>query len=61
MGILEEDWSPFLSLTSVIETLDHILEEPEEMYPAASEVLHEFENDKDNYFKKVLGSIDYSI
>lgn len=38
MPILSDDWSPFLTLAAVLDSLDNLLEEPDKDY-AASEVL----------------------
>lgn len=32
MPILEDDWSPFLSLNSLIESLESIIETPDDLY-----------------------------
>jgi ubiquitin-protein ligase len=42
MAILENDWSPFLSLTSLMESLDKILEQPDEDYAINADVLADF-------------------
>lgn len=34
MPILSDDWSPYLTLSNVIESLDNILEEPDINYGA---------------------------
>lgn len=46
MPVLEDDWSPFLSLTSVIESLDRILEEPELEYALEEETLGLYQYDR---------------
>jgi ubiquitin-protein ligase len=35
MPILSDDWSPFLTLSSIFEGIDNILEEPDVNYPAS--------------------------
>lgn len=60
MPILIEEWSPFLTITSLIESLDCLMEEPETKYPASPEMLDIYETNKDEYFKKVLNSFENS-
>lgn len=54
MSVLEDDWSPFLSLTSLIESLDKILEEPDELYALDAQMLDEYQNNRTLYLNKVL-------
>jgi ubiquitin-protein ligase len=46
MTILEDDWSPFLSLTSLMESLDKMLEEPDEDYAINTDVLADYRNNR---------------
>lgn len=43
MPVLEDDWSPFLTLMSVIESLDQILTHPEENYAVEEAVLEMYQ------------------
>jgi ubiquitin-protein ligase len=53
MPILKDDWSPFLTLSAVFDSLDSILEEPEVDYAATEGLRSEYMNDPDKYAKKV--------
>jgi ubiquitin-protein ligase len=44
MAVLEEDWSPFLTLKGVVESLDRVLEVPEVGYAVDEDVLSTFQN-----------------
>ena len=44
MAILTEDWSPFLTLAAVFDTLDILLEEPDIDFPASQDLLDEYIN-----------------
>ena len=44
MAILTEDWSPFLTLAAVFDTLDILLEEPDIDFPANQDLLDEYIN-----------------
>lgn len=46
MPVLEDDWSPFLSLNSIIESLDQILEQPDKEYALNEETLNLYQYDK---------------
>jgi flagellum-specific peptidoglycan hydrolase FlgJ len=45
MPILKEDWSPFLTLSTIFESLDSILEEPDPKYAATEIQKAEYRND----------------
>jgi ubiquitin-protein ligase len=57
MAILEDDWSPYLTLAAVIDSLDSILEEPDKEYAATSELRHEYLNDPKKYATKIEQTI----
>jgi ubiquitin-protein ligase len=46
MPVLEDDWSPFLSLNSIIESLDQILEQPDKEYALNEETLNLYQYDR---------------
>ena len=54
MSVLEDDWSPYLTLNSLIESLDGILEEPDEAYSLDEAVLNLFQTGYEQYMSKVI-------
>ena len=53
MPILKDDWSPFLTLSAVFESLDNILEEPDADYAANQTLKAEYRNEPERYATKV--------
>jgi len=53
MGLLAEDWSPYLTLTAVIDSIDSIMEEPDLEYAATAALQDEYIYEPDNYLKKI--------
>lgn len=54
MAVLEDDWSPFLSLCSLIESLDQVLATPDDKYALDDSVLELYQTNRSKYLNKVL-------
>lgn len=57
MAVLEDDWSPFLSLTSLIESLDQVLEAPDVNYALDDGILELYQTNRSKYLNKVLDHV----
>lgn len=44
MPLLSDDWSPYLTLVAVFDSLDNILEEPDLAYAASASLKEEYTN-----------------
>lgn len=53
MPIIREDWSPFLTVTDVFNSLNSVLEEPELDSAANDTIKSEYVNEPEKYMKKV--------
>ena len=49
MPVLEDDWSPFLTIVAVIESLDRVLEMPEEDYAVEQNTLQMWMTERQTY------------
>lgn len=61
MPILKDDWSPFLTLSMVFESLDCILEEPDPKYAATEILKTEYTNDPEKYASKVTQMVNLCV
>lgn len=57
MGVLEDDWSAFISLNSLIESLDQILEVPDVNYALDDSTLELYQRNRSKYLNKVLDHV----
>ena len=57
MPILHEEWSPFLTLNSLIESLDAIMEQPNASHVAEKSIFELYEESEQEYHAQVLNSI----
>lgn len=53
LDILQNKWSPAMSIANIITSLQLLLQEPNPLSPLNGEAARLFENDKDKYSKKV--------
>ena len=53
MPTLKDDWSPYITLSTVFENLDNILEEPDVDYAATEMLKSEYRNEPEKYAIKV--------
>ena len=53
MAILDDDWSPFLTLEAVFDCLNQLLEEPDVQYAATTLLKLEYMEEPEKYLKKM--------